>query len=184
MDTTDDRPLPGPGDLLSIDWGRLQELPPADRFRALGDLAETAGAWIADQRATIVEELRAGGYSDADIATRFGVTRAVLAGLGDGPVASLGARPRLLLRTAQILLEHASTPSRVEYLTKAIALLSKKGRPGRDDLAAAARRIAICDDVMDARHRMDQVELATVGRGLSNAAEVAQRAATATGALD
>lgn len=160
-------------EVLSIDWERLAGLDEAARFRLLGDLAETAGSWIRDQRATIVEGLRAETGSDEAVARRLGVTRKALAYIGDGPIVA-GARPQLLRRTAEILVEHATGQVAWGYANKALQELTKGGRPSESGLAMAAKRIEMASRNLNTEG-LGAAELAVVRRGTGHAAEVASK---------
>lgn len=125
---------------LSLNHAALEALDPAEQFRTLGDLAERASIWVTEQRGAYVERMRSDlGLSDEELAARLGVSRAVLARLGDGPMTADGVRPALLRRGAELLLEH--TDRRRGDLSRALKALTKKGRPVLEDQRAAARLI-------------------------------------------
>ena len=164
---------------VHLDRDALERLPFADRVHLLSELTRTVPQWLAATRAEEIDRARSSGRSDQEIAAELGTSVQALNDVGDGPALQVGGawvRPRLLLRTAELLAEHAQglNPVAARDLHAALGALRYRGRPDRVQIQGAARRIANAFRNVD----LDEDEITAeerrlLRRGVAHAAKAA-----------
>lgn len=166
---------------VRFDWDRLNALDDRTRIAVLGELARTAGTIAADARANEIDNLRKRFGNDAEVARHLGIERQSLQGIGDGPAVRIQdevfARPLLLRRTAEIILErqlYSSYGSAQRDLMSALGILQRRGRHNPQLLVAAARRLKRAWNPQPGSDEELPPELRrTLRRGLAHCAELA-----------
>ncbi|AHH98275.1 hypothetical protein [Kutzneria albida] len=167
-------------DYLHLNRKALDELPPAERIAVLADLAQRANKWLADARSEEIDRLRSELGGDQAVAEALGISRQTLADLGDGPAVQLGngawARPRLLKRGCELLLNYLPPSSQPRDVFQALEILSRRGRPDPKQLQAAAHRLARSARLSPTLgNEMPQDEMRVLVRALTHAAEISSQ---------
>lgn len=161
---------------VHINWEKLRALPARERIEILGELARSAGKIAADARAEEIDNLRVELGSDAAVAKYLGIERQALQGIGDGPAVKIRdgvfARPLLIRRTAEIMLNYHHVTASTRYLMDALEILNRRGRPNPRLIEAAAQRLWRAASSYRHYEDMSPEERRTLRRGLAHAAEV------------
>ena len=148
---------------------RINQLPPAERFRLLGQLSQQAGPWLRDQRANLVDDLRNQMSGDAEVAEHLGVSRTTLADLGDGPATPAGIRPQLLKRVADLINQYGPAAAATHPQMRQVhQVLAKRGVRSETELRGVATRLVAAGRNIDLV-AMSEDEQQTWRRGIAHA---------------
>lgn len=162
---------PNASDYLRLDPS-IDQLPPAERFALLGALSQLAGPWLREQRARLVDELRAELGGDTEVAEHLGVSRTTLADLGDGPVGPGGIRPQLLKRMAALIDQYGSAAAATHPQMRQVhQVLAKRGVRSETELRGVATRLVAAGRNIDVT-AMSGDERDLWRRGIAHAADV------------